>query len=64
MVSQRTRYLSLIYELPVSASPSDVPEFVMRRFLNVLFILSLGAAGTATLLKPDHVATHDQVSVR
>ena len=36
----------------------------MRRFLNVLFILSLGAAGTATLLKPDHVVTHPlQLSV-
>jgi len=30
----------------------------MRRFLNVLFILILGVAGTATLLKPDHVVTH------
>ncbi len=29
----------------------------MRRLLSVLFILSLGAAGTATLLKPDHPAT-------
>jgi bilin biosynthesis protein len=30
----------------------------MRRILNLLFILSLGAAATATLLRPDHVATH------
>ncbi|MEP6985656.1 MAG: HEAT repeat domain-containing protein [Chloroflexota bacterium] len=30
----------------------------MRRFLSVLFILVVGAAGTATLLMPDHAATH------
>jgi bilin biosynthesis protein len=30
----------------------------MRRFQNLLFILTLGAAGTATLLQPDHVVTH------
>ena len=36
----------------------------MRRFLKVLFILSLGAAVTATLLQPDHVVTHPlQLSV-
>ena len=30
----------------------------MRRFLSILFILCLGAAGTATLLTPGHVLTH------
>lgn len=36
----------------------------MRRLLSVLFILCLGAAGTATLLQPDHVVTRPlQLSV-
>src|SRR6185369_10664163 len=65
ILSQRTHPRPLPSEPPNSASHPNCRRLsIMRRFLNVLFILSLGAAVTATLLRPDHVVTHPlQLSV-